>query len=94
MPVLDIKLVPVHTNTHTEDALPPMPCHSLHDCMAAYTCIGTRSLVHDGVTACRDAGVCAAFWAMVTDYVQTHMESFIEADDLQILSLMCCWCCM
>ena len=48
--------------------------------------IGTSSLVHDGVTACRDAGVCAAFWAMVTDYVQTHTESFTEADDLQILS--------
>jgi len=35
--------------------------------------IGTSSLVHDGAAACRDAGVCAAVWAMVTDVVQTLM---------------------
>lgn len=48
--------------------------------------VGTSSLVHDGVAACRDADVCAAFWAMGTDYVRTHREKFIQVDGLQILS--------
>ncbi len=30
--------------------------------------------------------MCAAVWAMVTDYVQTHTERFIQVDGLHILS--------
>lgn len=46
--------------------------------------IGTSSLFHDGVATCTDASVCAA--VHVTDDVQTHMETSIQVDGLQILS--------